>query len=76
MAFFSVVFTLVAIEFDPDLVIVGLFVGNDISDAVESIARLPTAAIGRRISHEASRAPLVSLKVALHESPHLARVTR
>ena len=62
------------LEFDPDMVIVGLFVGNDISDAVESISRLPTAAMGRRISLKASRDPLISLRVALHESSHLARL--
>jgi lysophospholipase L1-like esterase len=62
------------LEFSPDMVIVGLFVGNDISDAVESIARLPTAAMGRRISRKASRDPLISLRVALHEASHLARL--
>ncbi len=62
------------LEFDPDMVIVGLFVGNDITDSVESIAQLPTAALGRRISRKASRDPLISLKVALHESSHLARL--
>jgi hypothetical protein len=62
------------LEFDPDLVIVGFFVGNDISRSVESIERLNTARMGRRLSVEASRAPLIGLKVALHESSHLARL--
>jgi hypothetical protein len=60
--------------FDPDLVIVGLFVGND--TYVERFAFDDTlsAVQGRRVSREAAAEPVTQLKVALYKNSHLARL--
>lgn len=61
-------------EFEPDLVLVGFFVGNDILKVVDSKDALHTAVLGRRVSRRAADSPLVKLRVALHEHSHLARL--
>ena len=61
-------------KLEPDWVIAGLFVGNDVLKVVESVDRLQTAVMGRRVSRQAADDPLVRIRVALHEHSHLARL--
>lgn len=61
-------------ELEPDWVIVGLFVGNDVLKVVDSLDRTMTAVMGRRVSRKAAASPWIGLRVALHEHSHLARL--
>ena len=61
-------------ELEPDMVVVGLFVGNDVDRPIENVEQLQTAVMGRRISREAAGNPLVWLRVWLHENSHLGRL--
>ena len=60
--------------FDPDLVIVGLFVGNDTYVERFAFEDTLTAVRGRRISREAAAKRLIRLKVLLYKNSHLARL--
>lgn len=61
-------------ELQPDWVIVGMFVGNDVLKVVGSVDRLMTAVMGRRISRKAAADPLIRWRIALHEHSHLGRL--
>ena len=63
-------------RFEPDLVLVGFFVGNDTYSKALSVDRLPTSVAGRRISREAASRWSVLLEVKLYEYSHLARAMR
>jgi hypothetical protein len=58
--------------FDPDIVILGFFVGNDILNIDKGFRN--TAILGRRVSREKAAGQLVMLKVWLHVHSHLARL--
>jgi len=58
--------------FDPDVVIVGFFVGNDTYIVHFSEADLRTAVRGRRVSQRAAGRKLTKLKVLLYGNSHLA----
>ena len=64
------------LTFEPDLVLVGFFVGNDTYSGHLTVGTLPTAIGGRRISREAARRRSIRLAVFLQEHFHLARAFR
>lgn len=59
--------------FEPDLVLVGFFVGNDAYNPLDAVDELPTAVLGRRVSRRAASQPLTAVRVFLLEHSHLAR---
>lgn len=61
------------LRFGPDLVLVGLYVGNDAYDQHRSVEQLPTAVRGRRVERGQAALP-TSAKVWLYEHFHLARL--
>jgi len=61
-------------KLDPDLIIVGLFVGNDTYVERFSQDDVLTAVKGRRTSQQAANKPLTKLKVTFYEHSHLARL--
>jgi lysophospholipase L1-like esterase len=61
-------------DYDPDLILVGFFVGNDTYDQSTAVSQLPTAVLGRRVSRESATKPLTKLLVFLHEHSHLMRL--
>ncbi len=63
-------------RFEPDLVLVGFFVGNDTYSTALSVDRLPTSVAGRRISRNAASRWSVQLELKLYEVSHLARAMR
>jgi len=60
-------------EFAPDLVLVGLFVGNDLFIDRFAIEQTLTAVLGRRVSREAALDRTIRLKVFAYEHSHLFR---
>ena len=61
-------------RFQPDLVLVGFFVGNDAFDPRTEPQQLPTAILGHRISRDAAERALTKYKVFLYDRSHLARL--
>jgi hypothetical protein len=61
-------------QFEPDLILVGFFVGNDTFDPHTDAAQLNTAMLGHRISRDAASQPLTKFKVFLHDHSNLARL--
>lgn len=61
---------------DPDLVVVGFFVGNDTYSRFLTVDSLWTAVGGRRVTREAARRPSIRLAVFLQEYSQLARALR
>jgi len=61
-------------HFEPDLVLVGFFVGNDTFDATTHSDQLGTAILGQRVSRDAASRPFISLQVFLYEHSNLARL--
>jgi lysophospholipase L1-like esterase len=64
------------LAFEPDLVLVGFFVGNDTYSEYLTVETLPTAIGGRRVSRTAARRRSIRLAVFLQEHFHLARALR
>jgi hypothetical protein len=65
------------LSFEPDLVLVGFSIaGNDAYDTVFSVAQLPTAVHGRRVSRDAAQRATIDLEVLLQVHSHLARALR
>ncbi|UCE85787.1 MAG: SGNH/GDSL hydrolase family protein [Deltaproteobacteria bacterium] len=63
--------------FQPDIVVIGFFVGNDTLDQRARVDELPTAFYGRRVRPEAARPGRrwrTKLKVVLYTHSHLARL--
>jgi lysophospholipase L1-like esterase len=63
-------------RFEPDLVVVGFFVGNDTYSAALSVDVLPTALGGRRLSRAAAARWTIRWEVLLYEHSHLVRALR
>ena len=63
-------------RFEPDLVVVGFFVGNDSYSAALSVDVLPTALGGRRLSRAAASRWTIRWEVLLYEHSHLVRALR
>lgn len=61
---------------EPDLVVVGFFVGNDAYSRFLTVESLWTAVGGRRVTREAARRSSIRLAVFLQEHLHLARALR
>jgi lysophospholipase L1-like esterase len=64
------------LAFEPDLVLVGFFVGNDTYSTLLSVPVLPTAVHGRRVGREAAQRATIDLEVLLEVHSHLARALR
>lgn len=60
--------------FDPDLVFVGFFVGNDTYSQQNNVEQTKTAVLGRRVFREAAASPWIGLKVWMVDHSHLARL--
>jgi hypothetical protein len=60
-------------RYEPDLVLVGLFVGNDIYIDRFDIEQTMTAVLGRRVSREAAQSRWIKLRVYAYEHSHIAR---
>ena len=60
-------------QYEPDLILVGLFVGNDIYLDQFSVDRTLTAVMGRRVSRPAAAKPGIGLRVWVYEHSHLYR---
>ena len=61
-------------QFEPDLILIGFFVGNDTFDANTSPEKLNTAILGHTISRDAAARPFIKLQVFLYEHSNLARL--
>ena len=60
-------------EFEPDLVIVGFFAGNDTYVERNSVEQTRAAVLGRRLPREMGFGWDVYVRVALYENSHIAR---
>ena len=60
-------------QYEPDLVLVGLFVGNDIYLDQFSVDQTLTAVMGRRVSRAAAAQPGIGLRVWIYEHSHIYR---
>ncbi len=61
-------------QLQPDLIVIGFFVGNDAYNQLEKVEQLPTAILGRRVSPGAADNEVTALRVFLLEHSHLARL--
>lgn len=61
-------------QFEPDLILIGFFVGNDTFDAQTSADQLYTAILGHIVSREAAARRFIKPKVFLYDHSHLARL--
>jgi hypothetical protein len=59
--------------YEPDLVLVGLFVGNDVYLDQFSVEQTLTAVMGRRVSRAAAASPGIGLRVWVYEHSHIYR---
>jgi hypothetical protein len=60
-------------QYEPDLVLVGLFVGNDVYLDQFSVDQTLTAVMGRRVTREAAAKPAIGLRVWVYEHSHIYR---
>jgi len=60
-------------QYEPDLVLVGLFVGNDVYLDQFSVEQTLTAVMGRRVSRAAAAKPGIGLRVWVYEHSHIYR---
>lgn len=61
-------------DFAPDLILIGWFVGNDTYSALDSTNRFPAIVDGRRIARAVAGRWSTRLKIALSSQFHLARL--
>jgi hypothetical protein len=61
-------------RFEPDLILIGFFVGNDTFDSLTATEQSYTAVLGHRVSRDAAASPLITLKVFLYDHSNLARL--
>ena len=61
-------------QFEPDLILIGFFVGNDTFSDLASVGQLGTAILGHRLSKEATARPFIRLQVFLYGHSNLARL--
>lgn len=61
-------------DFNPDLVFVGFFVGNDAFNQQKNAEQGVTAVLGRRVTREAASSQVIGLKIWSYEHSHLARL--
>ena len=60
-------------QYEPDLVLVGLFVGNDVYLDQFGVEQTLTAVMGRRVSRAAAAKPGIGLRVWVYEHSHIYR---
>ncbi len=60
-------------QYEPDLLLVGLFVGNDIYLNQFSVDQTLTAVMGRRVSRQAAAEPGIRLRIWVYEHSHIYR---
>lgn len=61
-------------KFNPDLILIGFFVGNDAYDEEASVEDLSTAVLGRRVTRKAAASRFIKLKVFLYNNFNIARL--
>jgi len=61
-------------QFEPDLILIGFFVGNDTYSELTSVERLGTAILGHPLRKDAAARPFIKLQVFLYEHSNLARL--
>jgi hypothetical protein len=61
-------------QFEPDLILIGFFVGNDTFSDLTNTGQLGTAILGHRLSKDSTARPLIKLQVFLYEHSNLARL--
>lgn len=61
-------------QFEPDLILVGFFVGNDAFDNQTRAEQLDTAIEGHIVSRDAAADPSIKQKVFLYNHSHIARL--
>jgi len=61
-------------QFEPDLILIGFYVGNDTFDTYTEVKQLDTAILGHRISPEAAMRPFIKLQVFLYDHSNLGRL--
>lgn len=61
-------------RFEPDLILVGFFVGNDTFSPITNLSKAYTAIRGHLITPEAAARRLIKLQVFLYDHSHLARL--
>ncbi len=61
-------------KIEHNLVIVGLFVGNDVYDLETSIKELPTVVLGRRLGRRLAKRAFSKLKISLYTHFNIARI--
>ena len=61
-------------RFEPDLILVGFFVGNDTFESATSVEQLDSAVLGHRVSPRAATRPFIKLQVFLYDHSNLARL--
>ena len=61
-------------QFEPDLILIGFFVGNDTFSNLTNLGQLGTAILGHRLSKDAAARPFIKLQVFLYEHSNLARL--
>lgn len=61
-------------QFQPDLILIGFFVGNDAYNQLNKVEQLSTAVFGRRVSRNAAENESTPLRVFLLEHSNLARL--
>ena len=61
-------------KFNPDLILIGFFVGNDTYDQMRSIEEASTAVAGRRVGRTEALSPFIGAKVWIYERSHTARL--
>lgn len=62
-----------AADYDPDMLLLGFFVGNDAFSPVADVADTRTAVLGRRVDPDLGKGPGVKLKVWGYENLHIVR---
>lgn len=61
-------------RYEPDVILVGFFVGNDTFDAQTSVEQSQTAVLGHRVRPEAAARRFIKLEVFLYNHSNLARL--
>jgi len=61
-------------QFEPDLILIGFFVGNDTFSDLTSAEQLGTAILGQPLSKEAAARPFIKFQVFLYQHSNLARL--
>lgn len=61
-------------EFQPDVVLVGFYVGNDTNDAVSNLDETNTAVMGRRVSRSAAASWSIRWRIFAYQNSHIARL--